>query len=222
MAGYKSGLIAGLFTGFLSVAIRLSSEYLFEKSLKLPPYPISSAVIVDSVLGGAIIGLFLGASLDWAYDRLPTSNPISKSLILSLLFFGFFEGLGTLVFYSSNPVRHLAVAVPADLPIYLVLALALGYSYDKIRPREAKMIIERASHLGSLDASKPNATKLNKRYSKYSLVIASVSLSGGGLLFAYLYIQNQPNNVFLVSILLIIVGIGIYMYRFAKWTLGLN
>lgn len=96
-------------------------------------------VWVGSLFMGMIIGFCVTYFLLRFFDKIPTRNPITKSVILSLIALVIaiividvpqsFFGSGHVV----NPSYYFFIGVIFDLARFLILGAAIGYLYRKLR-----------------------------------------------------------------------------------------
>ncbi len=88
-------------------------------------------VLVESLLGGLVIGSCVGYSLLRFFDKIPTSNPMLKSVILSFVALVIIEAFTTLVNLSNASV-YLLIGAGLNVPRFLALGMAIGYLYDRL------------------------------------------------------------------------------------------
>ena len=103
----------------------IAAEYRAALSISYVPM-----VLVESLLGGLIIGCFVSYSLVRVFDGVPSKNPIVKSVILSLVALLIIEAFSTLVNLNNLSSFDLVGAI-INLPRFLALAIVIGYLYDR-------------------------------------------------------------------------------------------
>jgi len=92
-------------------------------------------VWVASLPAGLILGFCVSYSLIRFFDKIPTKNPILKSVILSLIALVIATIL-TLVpqsFLGQRDILHyILIGIMLDLPRFLFLGLVIGYLYIRL------------------------------------------------------------------------------------------
>jgi hypothetical protein len=92
-------------------------------------------VWVGSLPAGLIIGCCVSYSLLRFFDKIPTKNPILKSVIISLIVLVIATIL-TLVPHSflgqSNVLHYILIGIMLDLPRFLFLGMVIGYLYKRL------------------------------------------------------------------------------------------
>jgi hypothetical protein len=91
-------------------------------------------MIVESLIGGLIIGFFVSYFLLRFFDKIPTKNPILKSVILSFVALVIIEALSTFV-NLSNAYVYLLIDTGMNVPRFLALGIVIGYLYDRLNAR---------------------------------------------------------------------------------------
>jgi len=106
------------------------------------------SMLLESLIGGLIIGLCVAYPLLRFFDRIPAKDPILKSVILSSLVLIIVTILlgGPSSFYATNNVsRYFIIGTTFNVIRILALGIAIGYVYKRqyrgIKP--------------SIDAAKP-------------------------------------------------------------------
>jgi len=92
-------------------------------------------VWVDSLPAGLIIGCCVSYSLLRFYDKIPTKNPILKSVIVSLTALGIATILIMVpqsLFGQRDVLHYFLIGIILDLPRFLFLGLVIGYLYKKL------------------------------------------------------------------------------------------
>jgi hypothetical protein len=92
-------------------------------------------VWVASLPAGLIIGFCVSYSLLRFFDKIPTKNPILKSMIISLITLVVATIL-TLLPHSflgqSNILYYILIGTMLDLPRFLFLGIVIGYLYKRL------------------------------------------------------------------------------------------
>jgi uncharacterized protein YacL len=104
----------------------ISAEYMAAFSISSLPL-----ALVEALVGGLIIGFFVSFFLLRFFDKIPTKNPILKSLILSFVAIVVIEVLSTFG-NPSNAYVFLLVDTVMNIPRILALGLAVGYLYKRL------------------------------------------------------------------------------------------
>ena len=107
----------------------------YRAALSMPYVPM----LVEALLGGAIVGLVVGYCLVRFGERIPTSDSMSKALLLTFVALI----VATLVlevpakFLSStgDSVRLFIIALAFNTVRFLALGLAIGYVNDRLSGR---------------------------------------------------------------------------------------
>ena len=92
-------------------------------------------VLVESLLGGLIIGCFVSYFLLRFFDRIPTRNPILKSLILSIvaLTIAVVMVQGASSFLGpTDALRYFLIGAALNVPRFLSLGVTIGYLCNRI------------------------------------------------------------------------------------------
>jgi hypothetical protein len=91
-------------------------------------------MLLESLIGGLIIGLWVAYPLLRFYDRIPVKDPILKSVLLSsivLVIVTIMLG-GPSSFYATNNVfRYFIIGTVFNVIRITALGLAIGYVYKK-------------------------------------------------------------------------------------------
>jgi NhaP-type Na+/H+ or K+/H+ antiporter len=124
-----AGGLAFWVANFATSLLPIAAEYRAALSIAYVPM-----VLVESLLGGMIVGFCVGYVLLRFYDRIPTENPILKAEILSVVALV----VATLMFQSaasllepSDAVRYFLIGTMLNVPRFLILGLVVGYSYQR-------------------------------------------------------------------------------------------
>ncbi len=107
-------------------------------------------ILVESLLGGMIIGCGVSYSLLRFYDKIPTKNPILKSVILSFVALAIIEALSILV-NLSNASIYILIGAVMNVPRFLALGIAIGwlYRYDSVKERQRSSLSDQDQFLPS-------------------------------------------------------------------------
>jgi hypothetical protein len=114
----------------------IAAEY--RAALSISYFPM----LLEALLGGLMIGFCVSYFLIRFFDKLPTRNPITKSVILS------FSLLITVTLLIEVPAKFLAPTGDAwryfligtifNVIRILALGIVIGYLYDKINKEETQ------------------------------------------------------------------------------------
>ena len=95
--------------------------------------PYISGAIVEPLPGGLIISSCVSYFLLRFFDKIPTKNPILKSVILSFVVLGInFILLGVAASRTSDAVHIFLIGVMLNIPRYLFFGIVVGYLYKKL------------------------------------------------------------------------------------------
>jgi hypothetical protein len=95
--------------------------------------PYISGAIVDPLFGGLIISCYVSYFLLRFFDKIPTKNPILKSVILSFVALGInFILLGVAASRTSDALHVFLIGAMLNIPRYLFLGVIIGHLYDKL------------------------------------------------------------------------------------------
>jgi NhaP-type Na+/H+ or K+/H+ antiporter len=92
-------------------------------------------VLVESLLGGMIIGCFVSYFLLRFLDKIPTKSPILKSLILSfvaLVIALIMLGGAASLLGPTDALRYFLIGAALNVPRFLSLGVIIGYLYNRI------------------------------------------------------------------------------------------
>jgi F0F1-type ATP synthase assembly protein I len=120
-----AGGVAFWATNFLISLTPIAAEYRSALSISYLPM-----VLVESLLGGLVIGLLVGYFLLRFFEMIPAKNPILKSLILSFATLLIIETFTTLVNINNLSVYFL-IGAGINVPRFLALGIVIGYLYDR-------------------------------------------------------------------------------------------
>jgi CBS-domain-containing membrane protein len=109
----------------------ITAEYMAAFSISSLPL-----ALVQALVGGLIIACFVSYFLLRFFNKIPTKNPILKTLILSFAAIGVIEVLSTLG-NPSNAYVYLLVDTVMNIPRILALGIGIGYLYKKLYGSES-------------------------------------------------------------------------------------
>jgi hypothetical protein len=90
-------------------------------------------ILVESVLGGMIISCCLSFFLLRFFDKIPTKNPILKSVILSFVALVIvFILLGVAASRTSDALHIFLIGVVGNVPRFLFVGIVIGYLYKRL------------------------------------------------------------------------------------------
>ena len=91
-------------------------------------------VWVGGLLVGLIIGCFVSYFLLRFFDKIPTNNPILKSVILSFIAFVIAMILleAPASFRTSDALYYLLIGVIFNVPRFLFVGIVIGYIYKRL------------------------------------------------------------------------------------------
>ncbi len=104
----------------------IAAEYRTALSISYLP------MLVESLIGGLIIGFFVSYFLLRSFDKIPTQDPISKSVILTfivLIIVTILLGGPASFLTPSDPLRYFLIGTIFNVLRFLALGLAIGYLY---------------------------------------------------------------------------------------------
>jgi hypothetical protein len=104
----------------------ISSEYMAAFSISSLPL-----ALVEAFVGGMVIACFVSFFLLRFFEKIPTKNPILKSVILSFAAIVVIEVLSTFG-NPSNAYVYLLVDTVMNTPRILALGIVVGYLYKKL------------------------------------------------------------------------------------------
>jgi hypothetical protein len=102
----------------------------------------AETVWVGSLPAGMIIGFFVSFFLLRFFDKIPTKNPILKSVILSFIALI----IGTILleapasFRTSDALYYFIFGTMLNLPRFLFVGIVIGYLYDRFNKRARPII----------------------------------------------------------------------------------
>jgi len=120
-----AGGVAFWVTNFATSLLPVAAQYRAELSISY-----ARMVLVESLLGGLIIGCAVGYALLRLFPRSPSERPILTSVTLSLGALVIIQGFATVLDLGYPPFYILLGAV-LNLPRFLALGLVVGLLYDR-------------------------------------------------------------------------------------------
>jgi hypothetical protein len=91
------------------------------------------SVLVEALLGSLIIGCFVSYFLLRFFDKVPTKNPIPKSVILSFVPYVInLILLGVAASRTSDALHIFLIGAVLQVPTYLILGIVIGYLYKRL------------------------------------------------------------------------------------------
>ena len=111
----------------------IAAEY--RAALSIPYLPM----LLEALLGGLIIGFCVSYFLLRLFDRLPTKNPILKSVTLSFIILliatMLIEVPAKFLAPMNDALRYFLIGTMFNVLRILVLGIVIGYLYDKLNGR---------------------------------------------------------------------------------------
>jgi hypothetical protein len=90
-------------------------------------------VLVESLLGGMIIACCASYFLLRFFDKIPTKNPILKSVILSFVALGIaLILLGVAASRTSDALHVFLIGAMLNVPRFLFVGIVIGYLYKRL------------------------------------------------------------------------------------------
>jgi hypothetical protein len=95
-------------------------------------------VLVESVLGGMIIACCVSYFLLRFFDKIPTKNPILKSVILGFVALGIVSILvGVAASRTSDALHVFLIGEVLNVPRFFFLGIVIGYLYKRLYGSES-------------------------------------------------------------------------------------
>ena len=111
----------------------IAAEYRAALSISYLP------MLLEALLGGLIIGFCVSYSLLRFFDKIPTRNPILKSVLLSiialLIVTMLIEVPAKLLTTTSDALRYFLIGAVFNGLRILALGVVIGYLYDRLNGR---------------------------------------------------------------------------------------
>jgi NO-binding membrane sensor protein with MHYT domain len=118
---------------FWAITIALSLLPMMAEFRAALSIPYVEGALVEPLLGGLIIGCCISYFLLRSFDKIPTKNPILKSVILSFVALGIvFILLGVAASRTSDALHIFLIGVTFNIPRFLVLGTVIGYLYKRL------------------------------------------------------------------------------------------
>ncbi len=131
---FKLAIAGGLafwVTNFMISLTPIAAEY--RAGLSISYFPM----LLEALVGGLIIGFGVSFFLLRFFDRIPTKNPILKSLILSSVAFFLFTTLlevpAKFLTNTDDAMHYFLIGALFNIIRILVLGLVIGYLYNRVR-----------------------------------------------------------------------------------------
>ena len=128
----KLTVAGGLAFWVVDFAISLSpiaAEYRAAFSISYLPL-----ALVEAFVGGLVIACFVSFFLLRFFDKIPTKNPILKSVVLSFIAFVIAMILleAPASFRTSDALYYLLIGVIFNVPRFLFVGIVIGYLYKRL------------------------------------------------------------------------------------------
>jgi hypothetical protein len=107
----------------------IAAEY--RAALSISYFPM----LLQSLIGGLIIGFCVSYFLVRFFDKIPTRHPILKSVILSfvvLIIVTILIGAPSSTLTPGDPLRYFLIGTIFNVIRILALGIGIGYLYDKL------------------------------------------------------------------------------------------
>jgi hypothetical protein len=123
----------------------IAAEYRAAMSISYNP------MLLESLMGGLIIGLWVGYPLLRFFDKIPAKGPILKSIFLSLIVLvivTFLIGGPSSFYATTNVTRYFIISTIINVIRILALGIAIGY-VCKMQYRGINPSVDAVKHAGS-------------------------------------------------------------------------
>ena len=121
-------------TNFVISLTPIAAEY--RAALSIPYLPM----LLASLVGGLMIGFCVSWLLLRFYDRIPTKNPVLKSVLLSFIVLIvvtiLIEGPARLLTATSDARRYFLIGAVFNVLRILALGVVVGYLYGRLNENE--------------------------------------------------------------------------------------
>jgi hypothetical protein len=111
----------------------IAAEYRVALSISYLP------MLLESLIGGLVVGFCVSYSLLRFFEKIPTTNPILKSIILSFIALVIvtllIEMPSSLLVKTNDAWRYFLIGAIFNLLRILALGVVIGYLYDKFKDR---------------------------------------------------------------------------------------
>lgn len=138
-------LVGGLafwLTNFAISRTAIAADY--RSAMSISYYPM----LLESLVGGLIVGLWVSFLLLRFYKRIPTKDPVLKSVLLSslvLVFVTIVLGGPSSFFATSNVLRYFIIGTVINVIRITALGLAIGYMCKRQRKQVKSTIVATSS-----------------------------------------------------------------------------
>lgn len=140
-------LVGGLAFWLANFAIsRMAIAADYRSALSISYFPM----LLESLVGGLIIGLWVSYLLRRFFDRIPGKDPIVKSVLISslvLVFVTILLGGPSSFFATNNVLRYFIIGTVFNVIRITALGIAIGFVY-KMKQREARSLEDAATSVG--------------------------------------------------------------------------
>jgi hypothetical protein len=126
-----AGGLAFWIVDFAMALSPISAEYMAAFSISSLPL-----ALVEALVGGLVIACFVSFFLLRFFEKIPTNNPILKSLILSFVAIVVIEVLSTFG-NPSNAYVFLLIDTVMNIPRIVALGIVVGYLYKRLYGSDA-------------------------------------------------------------------------------------
>jgi hypothetical protein len=123
------GSLAFWLANFAISRTPIAAEY--RAALSISYYPM----LLEALLGGLVIGFCVSYFLLRFFDKIPTKNPIIKSVILCcivLIIVTISIGGPSSFLATGNVLRYFLIGTTFNVIRILALGIGIGYLYDKL------------------------------------------------------------------------------------------
>jgi hypothetical protein len=118
---------------FWAITIALSLLPMMAEFRAALSIPYIEGALVEPLLGGMIISCGLSYFLLRSFDKIPTKNPIPKSVILSFVALGIvFILLVVAASRTSDALHVFLIGVTFNIPRFLFVGIVIGYLYKRL------------------------------------------------------------------------------------------
>ena len=111
--------------------------------------PYIEGALEEPLLGGMIIVCCVSYFLLRFFDKIPTKNPIPKSVILSFVAMGIvFPLLGFAASLTSDALHIFLIGVTFNIPRFLFVGIVIGYLYKRLyKGSNSSIVASKSSHV---------------------------------------------------------------------------
>ena len=124
-----AGCLAFWLANFAISLTPIAAEYRAALSISYLP------MLLEALLGGLMIGFCVSYFLFRFFDKIPTQDPISKSVILTfivLIIVTTLIGSPSSFLATGDVLRYFLIGTIFNLLRFLALGIGIGYLYDKL------------------------------------------------------------------------------------------